>query len=388
MATRLEGAVSRALADNVLTQADLARLGRTRTAERAPAALAQTLAPHVDRMTGPARDNFAAFEAALPAAAAAGGGSALDVLTGRVAAPRRLPRWYPAGYDLGRAAETVRAMLVEQGEPASSIGPGRAERLLFTDADLTLIKSTTPTLLRHKVSGEVLRYPDSGRLLLVGIGPERSWRAELPALKARYPEIPWSDYEVDYSEFSSLSDILRSPEIAEAMEALRGSDRDPGSRDFIITARSAEAVDEFLDEYLAIRGVDINGVFAVSQRTLVDRMELRNPALDAARRKAITMAALITAYDPASLRAVDYRDDSDENLVAAMQLLPAMFPGLSLSFYDVLNEDGRDVFDHHLVARTTTNGELVDAEGHAMSARDVARYTSRDHYPPDPIFTR
>jgi len=318
--------------------------------------------------------------APAPAPAAGASGPAPASEAGRLA----LPSWYPADFDLDRAAAGARAIIEAQGEPPGSIGPGKAKRLVFVDADLTLINSSPPSRLVHKTTGEVLKHPETGAELALGLGPERDAKKELAALKARYPAVRWADYRLDDSAYGSREEILKTPAIGSTVSTLKASDRSPASRDFIITARRHATVPPALDEYLGKRKVDINGVFAVSHQPTAGRLGMVK--FPSQQRKAIAMAALLKLYQPAEgrLDRVRFLDDTDKNLVAGMQLLPKLFPKTRFEFYDVVHKGG-DRFERVLVAKSDLRrpGELVDARGRVVTPEQIAAYKSADAPFPD-----
>lgn len=383
-ARRLDAALARATRDSVISRTDLENLGESRAARRDPEGVAAKLDGFARKMEPSTYDRFHAFKRALGAPSA--GVRALDLLTGRAQPLRTLPEWYPAKYDLARAADEVRDVLLVQGELRGSFDAGKAKHLVFTDADLTLLKTTTPVYVVHRETGERLTHPESGRVLRLGVGPTRNAERELEALKARYPDVAWDAHAVDYGEYASLSELLATPPIEEDLARLRRSDDDPESRDFVITARGQDNTASNLSTYLSTHDVDINGVLAVNERTLVDRLGLDLPELTSARKKAVVMAAVITAYDAASIDRVKLIDDTDENLIASIELLPKLFPKLGLEFWDVLCERGTDDWRQTLIARTSPLGELVDAKGRPLPREALETYRSRDHYPIDPRF--
>ncbi|MCK6549227.1 hypothetical protein L6R52_25515, partial [Myxococcota bacterium] len=383
-ARRLDAALARATRDGVLSRTDLENLGESRAARRDPEGVAKKLDGFAKKMEPSTYDRFVAFKTALRAQG--GGVRALDLLTGKAAPLRTLPAWYPARYDLTRAADEVRDVLLAQGELRGSFDAGKAKRLVFTDADLTLLKTATPVYLVDRATGERMAHPETGRLLRLGVGPTRSSERELEQLKARFPGVAWDAYDVDYSEYASLSELLATPPIEEDLARLRRSDGDPESRDFVITARGQDNTASNLSTYLSNHDVDINGVLAVNERTLVERLGLDLPELTSARTKAVVMAAVIAAYDAASIERVKLIDDTDENLIATAELLPKLFPQLALELWDVLCEKGTDEWRQTLIARTSPLGELVDAKGRPLPREALESYRSRDHYPVDPRF--
>src|SRR2546428_8572870 len=48
------------------------------------------------------------------------------------------PAWYPAGFDLDAAARGAKDILTAEGISPDTIGPGKADKVVFTDVDLTL----------------------------------------------------------------------------------------------------------------------------------------------------------------------------------------------------------------------------------------------------------
>lgn len=254
-----------------------------------------------------------------------------------------LPAWYPADYDLKAAAARARAVLARQGEPLESIDPHQVDRLLFCDADHTFLQTHTPLYLRHRETGERLRLPSkSGGLpRLVQFGAPG-----LPSLKElqeRHSAVDWGRYETDFTDYNSIKEILNTEEITPTLDTLRASDADPRCRDFIITARSGEAVPAGLDEFQAARAVDSNGVFAVNnpeQNAVMGLPEGVTPP----QKKAFAMAALISLYDApgAPLQSVKFLDDADDNLQSSIELLPQLFPHIRFEFIDVVrNADGQ-----------------------------------------------
>jgi hypothetical protein len=300
------------------------------------------------------------------------------------AQPLALPSWYPPGFDLDKAAREARGILEAQGEPPDSIGPGKAKTLIFTDADLTLINSAPPSLLKHKQTGEHLKHPETGEVLRLGLGPERDAKKDLARLKTQYPSVPWRDYKLDDSAYGSRAEILATPAIGSTVRTLKASDRNPASRDFVITARSHGTVAPALDEYLRGKGADINGVFAVNH--IPTAAKLGTLKLSSQQKKAVTMAALLKLYQPADARldTVKFLDDTDKNLVASMQLLPKLYPKTRFEFYDVVHT-GNERFERVLVARSDLRrpGELVDSKGKLLTPEQIAAYKSEDALFPD-----
>lgn len=119
-----------------------------------------------------------------------------------------------------------------------------------------------------------------------------------------------------------------------------------------------------------------------------DIMGLTGQPLSSAQKKAVTMAALLELYGPgtAEVKKVKYLDDTDSNLVAAMELIPKMFPHIKFEFYDVVHrKSGR--YDQELVAKTTGAGELKDAKGKVFGPDRIAGYKSADApWKPDAAF--
>lgn len=307
------------------------------------------------------------------------GATAVARATTTPVTPPPMPAWYPAGYDLNAASAGAKDILLGQGVKAGDIGPGIAKKLVFSDVDLTLMKTATPTLLKSKTTGEYLRNPDTGRLVILGVGTMRDQNKELAALKLKWPNVNWADYGMDFREFGSLSEVMRTEEIKSTVDILKASDKDPTSRDFIITARGDDMVPTAMKEYCAAHGVDINGVMAVNNPGQGAKLWPNVTGLTSAQKKALSMAALIKLYDPqgATVRKIKFMDDTDDNLKAAAELLPALFPNIRFEFEDIIHGP-RDGYTHKIVARTGAGGGLLDAHGKAMTLADFETYASVD----------
>ncbi len=373
--------ISRATLDGVVTDAELRRVGRSPAAKTAdPTALVSALDAFATKMTPTAFDRFSAAKQA--SSAPAGGGSLLDVLSGKVATNPTTPAWSKT-FDFVAGTAAARAILIAQGQKPETIGPGLINRIVFSDADLTLLDTSTPVLLKNATTGAHLRYPEgtprAGHLVLLGGGAERNADKELADLKLALPTLDWASYGPDYSEFNSLSEILRSGIIPDDLSTLKRSDKDPKSKDFVITSRSATYTAEYMNEVLFRQGIDINGVFAVNEAT--QAAQLNTGAMSSAQKKAVTMASLILAYGGAdSIKNVRFMDDTDKNLKAAWELLPKMFPTIHFDFVDVIESAGKSEFKHQGVAHTTAGGELAGADGKKLSVEGLAAYKSADRY--------
>ncbi|MCP4502156.1 MAG: hypothetical protein GY822_19540 [Deltaproteobacteria bacterium] len=115
-----------------------------------------------------------------------------------------LPEWVPASFNLQKAAQTAKSILVAQGADPATVGPGLVKSILFTDADHTLIKTTNPVLLKNEKTGELLHHPKTGRVItLRGQG----YREELDELKKEFPKLPWDDLAFDYSGMSDANEV-------------------------------------------------------------------------------------------------------------------------------------------------------------------------------------
>lgn len=379
----LDTAISRISADAVISRRELAEVAELAEARANPQALADKLTPIAGTMTGRASDAFKRFCAGLQAGNAA---AALAALQKESLDTTAMPAWLPASFDWNKASAGALSMLTTQGEPAATIGAGKADKVIFTDVDLTLLKTDTPTLLKHKVTGAYLRDPGTGKLVLF-----HELKKELDALKLKYPTFKFDDYAPDFREFGSVAELLRTNVIAEDVRLLRRSDADAKSRDFVITARSDDIMIDALDLLLTQKGIDINGVFAVNGPTAVSQIGMTPPVdpsapagtppawkLSSSQRKAVTMAAILMNYGGQDhVKHVKFLDDGDDNLQAAMDLLPKMFPKIKFEFLDV-EHVGNKKFKQRLVAYTGEKGELFDKTGKPYSTDAIRAYTDND----------
>ena len=248
--------------------------------------------------------------------------------------------------------------------------PGQADKLVFTDVDLTLLKTDTPTLLKSKTTGQYFHDPASGKLKLLF-----DYASDVAALKLKYPAIDFNDYAPDFREFGSVTELLRTNVIPEDVRLLKKSDADPKSRDFVITARSDDIMIDALDLLLTEKGIDINGVFPVNGPSATAKLGLNAPVdpnapagtppawkLSSAQKKAVSMASIMLAYGGQdAIKKVKFLDDTDDNLKAAIDLLPKMFPKTRFEFVDIEHTGGKK-FKQVLMAFTGAGGEVFDAK--------------------------
>lgn len=366
----------------------------------------------------------------------------LGTLIGDVPAaqPCRLvrPDWYAADFDLDATVDGVEGVLAEQASgPADGI-----RRLVFSDADRTLLKTSAPLLLRHKDTGALFRDPETG-LPVILLGDE-----QLEKYQERFPNVDWSQWRKEWKEFGSVAEILRSPAIGETLDVMRASDAAADSREFVITARFLSDVDFGLDAWLAAKGVDVDGVMVVNHFVIRKKLGLNGHGFASEHRKAVTMAALMKLYGfdegagelPVNLatasqleelngigetlaarivayrsehgdfatvedlsnvsgigpvtverlkplvtttvREVTYYDDDDDNLKASMALLPVLYPHVRFRFVDVVHTGNRD-YEHVEVARTYGAGGLATPGGVPLCADQVDAYASDDA--PEPV---
>ena len=382
-------AVNRMMTDGAISRPELKRLSKLANARSSSDNVIGALDGFEDKMSPQVRDIYDAYKEAATAPPPAGGATyrPIDILSGAADVEPALPEWYPGSWDLDGAAAAARGIIEAQGEKPESIGPGKCREVVFTDADHTIIKSSTPVYMVHKRTGEHMRHPETGRLLMLGV-KGAGYKEELASLKESYPEAGWGDYKKDFRDFGSIAEVMRTPEIGETIDRLERSDRDRGSRDFIITARHLASSVPALDEYLAARDVDINGVFPVNNGTIAKKMGYSRLRVTSPQRKALVMASLLKLYDPdsANVRKVTYLEDKDENLVAAMELLPKLFPDVRFEFKDVVHR-GDERFEQELVARTGRSGELKDGAGRVLTTEELGSYASVDApRGPDPAF--
>jgi hypothetical protein len=289
----------------------------------------------------------------------------------------RLPEWYPAECALPELARAASAELKRLGYGVPR--PEEVRQLVFTDADHTFLQTHAPVWVRRKDTGERFLDPQSGKAVAVAL-TTADYEGDYARLRAQHPDVRWEDYALDFTWYGSTDEIRRTKAIAPTLHALRERSRDELSRAYVITARSSEAVVQGLDRYLQRRGVSVCGVFAINEPKKMQALGLNAPGLDSAKRKALMMAALIQLHSERGgpPERVVFYDDSDQNLIAAMQLLPKLFPQVSFQFHDVRHE-GRGVFKPVVVAVSSAMpGGLMRAHGAPLSDAQIAAYRSDD----------
>ncbi len=314
----------------------------------------------------------------------------LQLRRGEPSAAPALPAWWDAArIDLGKLTQDLRGFLGRQrdswGAAPEIAGRGDVRELLFMDADLTLFKSTTPVFIKNQKTGYFLRHPESGRMLMVGVGPERDNGKELRQLKERFPFLPWQDAVLDYREFGSIIELWRTGFIPEAVSQMAQVQHDPKARCFIVTARSTDAVADGMRDVLLGRKIDIDGVLAVNSPRFLGEVGLGALPITEPQRKAVAMAAALELYGAKSLRFVD---DTDKNLRSAMELLPALFPSVTQKYFDVVHQGG-ETYRQHLVGRTAPTGELIDARGRPLQLSELERHLGKGRpFPVDRVYHR
>lgn len=295
---------------------------------------------------------------------------------GRTVALPPPPAWYPAALDLQKLASAAKGELSRLGYAVRR--PEEVRQLVFTDADHTFLQTHAPVWVRRKDNGE--RLLDAyGKPVAIAL-TTADYEADYARLKASRPDVTWQDYALDFTWYGSADEIQRTKGIAPTLQALRAKSRDELTRAFVITARSDANVVHGLDRYLQKRGVEIAGVFAVNMQEKMKALGLDSPGLDSAKRKALVMAGLIALHTTNGRppERVVFYDDSDANLIAAMQLLPKLFPRVAFQFHDVRHHGG-GVFKPEVVAVSSgTPGALMRAHGAPFTDADIAAYRSAD----------
>lgn len=371
-----------ATADSAFTAVELGQVAtRAARAGATVEGVRHDLARHQNAMTPEAQLRFKAFKAepdALPSPPLALRRGALDILSGSTGLKPTLPAWYPKDFDLAHAANQLRAELLAQGMSPKELEPGQTRHLFLTDADLTLINTGSVVYLRNRVTGERVLNPTTGKPFELGGGALRDSHVDLRRLKKEFPALPWEHLEKDYEQLHSAEELARQATIAPARDLLNKSARRRSSKQVVITARSGPDIGTSMRNRLAAQNMPVAAVLTVNKADHRDALKI--PAdTSVACNKVLHMAALIHLLDPkgSAIRSVRFVDDSDENLVAAMQVLPLLFPNIRWEFLDVVHL-GHGRFDARVVARSSVGGDLVDMHGKPMSQRAIDTYASRD----------
>jgi len=290
--------------------------------------------------------------------------------------PRKVPEWFTLDERaFTTLVDRVRNELRNQGAPLSSFVPGRVSRLLMTDADHTLIKTSSPIFVLTEDKN--LLRDRNGKIVMLGL-KSADYKREFAALVAKYPPEQSRHFTLDFTEYGSIQSVLEAREIESTLREMRLSELSgDDKRVFVITARSNDTAIGALEEYLLDRRVSADGIFAVNNTKQMDALGLATPKLNTAQRKAVVMAALIQVYSSLArpLEELKFLDDTDENLIAAMQLLPSLFPRTRFEFADVVHE-GRGHYEQRLVAQG--RGRLTGPTGRALTDDEIASYRSKD----------
>jgi hypothetical protein len=291
-----------------------------------------------------------------------------------------LPAWLPATFNFGNASAGVATVLAAQGHPAASMTG--VHHVVFSDIDQTLLKTVQPVLFRN-AAGQLLHDTD-GNLIMI---PDKDFVGALNALKAKFPALDWASYHPDFSEFNSIDGILHTPEIPTTVNALKNAKKDASTRVVLITARSGDNTADAMAEYFHRRNLAVDGVMAVNNPGQNAATGMTDPTLKSAWKKSLAMAANLKLMDPdgTQVKDVTYFEDGDDNMVAAMQLLPAMFPSVKFRFVDLIHTGHRH-FAQKEISTSGTCGQLLSSgDGHALSPDDISGYKSVDiEWPPKP----
>jgi hypothetical protein len=328
--------------------------------------------------------------------------------------PRPLPAWaqdvmLPYDVDgqqstklnLEIVANGLRKLLEAQGIDPETIGPGKATRLLLSDWDGTVSKTSAAVYLKNKITGAPLVAPDNGQLLAIPGAASVHTARTLGELKQRYQDLVeeqrrakgeapnppeywaefWKNYDKDFGDYNSRGQILADALVEEMVFWQQLSDLDPMSRDLINTARTDSEIVAATHEKLRQHQIHNDGVLAVGDDEVMRLCGIDPAKCKGGQRKAVTNGGTVHLYGGSQyVRGVAFHDDGDDNLIANMQLLPALFPGTRFDFYDSI-----------LKSKTTYNwkpkriaiahegsGALTDARGRPMTAEQVANYASKD----------
>lgn len=335
----------------------------------------------------------AAPAAAVPAADRFNGAGAKAAPLSLVPAPGKplvsppvLPSWYPQNFDLAGAGEGVKSILEAQGQAASDIGSGQVHKLVFSDGDGTLLATKEPVYLKNKATGQYLTYPGTHDLVMIPGVTSRDTAAGMAALKKKFPDLPLDQYSLDFSEYGSMANLLRTGAVKPMVERLEQTELDPSSRDFVITARTDDPVVPAMKQWSEQHGLDLHGTFITGNQGMGKAMHFTDAAFTSGQKKAVAMAAAIQAYGPENIQSLEFHDDGDDNLAASMQLLPKLYPNIDFKFYDSVSK-GNFKFEPRLIAHSE-DGKLVSdgwgngvGSGTAVSDEQVAAYTSTDDKP-------
>lgn len=292
--------------------------------------------------------------------------------------------------DLGTVAKGVAAIMSAQGTRLEL--DKKVHRVDFTDADLTLFDAPpTPVLLRHKETKALLLDPESGKPVRLGVGPTRDVRVEYMELKAQRTDVDYGAYVPESPSYGILSSILGAKPIAPTIAALKAAKDDPSTKQIIVTARGGgDEVIDGIKTYLKRAGLGLDGLFMMYRPDHQEHLRIGETVPGQALKKVVTMAGVLHLFGPAASRVqrVRFIDDNDENLRAAMEVLPGLFPQVRFEFVDVIHK-GDGVFEHALVARSTRNGALKDGAGKPVALDAVRTYQSTDAPftpTPEPIY--
>ncbi len=282
------------------------------------------------------------------------------------------------------SAPGLRRLLEKQGLKGAQL---RARSILVVDWDLTVANTTTPAVIRNRLTGAPLLHPKTRAPLVVGVGPTRNADAELAELRAAFPTLAWNHAAPDFKHaFEGTQKFLESEPIQATLEKMRQANRDPNTRVFVLTARTNgdKLIPDML-AYLREQGVTADAVLAPNSKAARWHVPALNlPGMDMGRRKATMIDALAEVTGAQELRFID--DNATQNLAAAMERLPARHPNIRQTFTQVIH--GEDGFFHQEIAVSPEGAKTLIGEPGTERISDMVQLAARAQRPfdVDPIF--
>jgi hypothetical protein len=308
----------------------------------------------------------------------------------------------PAGFDMNKAVDGLRQILIAQGVPAESLQPGAVQHTAMTDFDGTLGRTANvPVFLRAKAdvtgpdgkvimkAGDYFKDDKGNDLMIRGI-TGADGKKELAALQAKYPNLPWSNVTQDWHAFDDRALALKSPLNTAVLKSLEEPTKKGPTALFVITSRTTQDVAGGLRENILNKTGNkfaTVGVITTGAADVQKALGLDSPTLTDGQRKAMVQLIAMTMLGGPTLKSHRFYEDSVGNDAPAIQAVPAKFPGVETQVF---------LADHHpdntstpeLIARSNGRGQATDPrDGSTWTSDKLTAFAASDPQPLLPLLT-
>jgi hypothetical protein len=312
------------------------------------------------------------------------------------------PAFLPAGFDMNKAVDGLRQILIAQGVPAESLQPGKVQNTAMTDFDGTLGRTAdVPVFLRAKTdvtgpdgklimkAGDYFKDDKGNDLMIRGITGADVGK-ETAALKAKFPNLPWASVTQDWHAFDDRALAMKTPLNEKVLRSLEEPTKKGPTALLVITSRTTQDVAGGIRENIlnktgdkfATVGVVTTGVPDVQKALGID-----SPTLTDGQRKAIVQMVAMTMLGGPALKSHRFYEDSVGNDAPAIASIPGKFPTVETKIFEA-DHNLDNTSTPKLVASSNGRGQAIDPrDGSLWTADKITAYASSDPQPLLPLLT-